>query len=145
MKSKNLSAVDDPLENQRTLPLKREKMNVDIELVRRQPTFSKSISLCAELAGFEYDSQIYQELEIDAGHWTRIMNGSANFPENKLNKLMDVCGNEAPLMWLSDYRGYELKRKLSAVEAELLETKQRADEGERKIAILMEVINGGRT
>lgn len=66
-------------------------------------------------------------LGIDAGHWSRIMKGDANFPQDKLCELMDICGNEAPLIWLCDVRGYELKKKESEMEKELREIKEQLE------------------
>lgn len=103
MRSKNLSTVDHP-----ELPLARKPENtgVPVDLVLRQSTLSGSIALCVQVSGLE-DKEVYLSLGIDAGHWTRIMKGDAHFPVNKLGDLMDLCGNEAPLFWLTHNRGYD--------------------------------------
>lgn len=133
MKTNDLSAID---------PAQRyphgRGVEVDIQLIRKQPSLIKAITLCIQYGGFEYDKQVYPELEIDAGHWTRIMNGSAHFPVNKLEKLMDMCGNEIPLIWLADHRGYELKRRLSTIEAELNQERELNRILELKLEHLME-------
>lgn len=100
-----LNAVDDP---QIPLRLKRPVQAVDLALVRAQPTLLAAIKLCITAAGFEADKQVYRELGIDAGHWSRIMRGDAHFPVDKLPELMDLCGNEVPLMWLLHARGYDV-------------------------------------
>lgn len=110
MKSNNLAQID--------LPLARDMQAVDLTLVKRQPTLSAAIKLCISLSGFDSEKQIYMTLGIDAGHWTRISKGDAHFPQEKLEALMDLCGNEAPLIWLANRRGYELKPLRSAVEIE---------------------------
>lgn len=70
------------------------------------------------------------DLDIQKSHWSKILNGQgAHFPTDKFDALADLTGNEVPLQWWADRRGYELKRKLSAVEAE---NAQLRDELERE-------------
>lgn len=115
------------------IPLRRPPQPVDIEVVRRQPTLTAAIKLCISLGGFDADKQVYMALNIDAGHWSRIMRGEAHFPTNKLDELMDLCGNESPLIWLTDRRGYELKPKLSETERRLEAERAARLEAERKL------------
>ena len=66
-----------------------------------------SIHLCIHLSRRKhYD--IAEQLGIDRGHWTRMMQGQAHFPTNKLKALMEVCGNYAPMQWLAGATGFEL-------------------------------------
>jgi hypothetical protein len=128
MRSKDLSAVEHP-----ELPLARkaDRTDVPLSLVARQPTMAQAIALCVQVSGLE-DKEVYLSLGIDAGHWTRIMKGDAHFPVNKLGGLMDLCGNEAPLIWLSNSRGYglvmiktEAERRIEQLEAELSKERER--------------------
>lgn len=104
MSANRLSLVEQP-----ALPLTRkvDKFAIPLEMVVKQRSLSQAIALCVQMSGLD-DKEVYLTLEIDAGHWTRIMKGDAHFPVNKLCDLMDMCGNEAPLMWLSHNRGYGL-------------------------------------
>lgn len=128
MQSKNLNAVADP-----ELPLVRkvEKSDVPLPLVVRQSSLAQAIALCVQVSGLE-DKEVYLSLGIDAGHWTRIMKGDAHFPVNKLGDLMDLCGNEAPLVWLSNSRGYglvllktEAERRIEELESQLAHERER--------------------
>lgn len=138
MRSKNLKSVDHP-----ELPLARKADRIDIplDLVLKQPTLSAAIALCVQASGLE-EKEVYLPLEIDAGHWTRITKGDAHFPVNKLNGLMDLCGNEAPLMWLANSRGYGLV--ILKTEAERrAEAAERALEEERsKVRLLTDLLKG---
>ena len=138
MRSKTLMSVDHP-----ELPLARtaDRVDVPLELVVKQPTFAGAIALCVQLSGLE-DKEVYLALEIDAGHWSRIMKGDAHFPVNKLNDLMDMCGNEAPLMWLANSRGYglvilktESERRAEAAERALAEERS-------KVKLLTDLLQG---
>jgi len=79
-----------------------------MELIRRQKSFINAIALCTQLSGLD-DKEIYMTLGIDAGHWSRIVKGDAHFPVNMIDELMTLCGNEAPLKWLANKRGYSLQ------------------------------------
>ncbi|HEY6021835.1 MAG TPA: hypothetical protein VIY48_18820, partial [Candidatus Paceibacterota bacterium] len=89
MTSNRLSLVDHP-----QLPLTREvdRFALPMEMVTKQRTLAQAIALCVQMSGLE-EKEVYLPLEIDAGHWTRIMKGDAHFPVNKLSDLMDLCGN----------------------------------------------------
>lgn len=138
MQSKNLSLVD-----QRELALSRsaDKVEVPMFLVLKQTSLSNAIALCVQLSGLE-EKEVYLSLEIDAGHWTRIMKGDAHFPVNKLNNLCDLCGNEAPLMWWANSRGYGLVvlKTESERKAEIL-TYQLAEE-RLKVKVLTDALSG---
>ena len=105
--SKPVPSVVDPL-GQLDLALPGPMQTVDAELVRRQPSLLAAIKLCISLAGFNSDKAVYIALDIDAAHWSRICKGEAHFPIDNLSRLMDLCGNEAPLLWLLEARGYDV-------------------------------------
>jgi hypothetical protein len=130
-----MTTIDEP-----RLPLRLRRVDqvLDPAVVIAQPTLLGAIKLCISVAGFESDKQVYAELEIDAGHWSRIMRGEAHFPVDKLPALMDLCGNEAPLIWLAYARGYDpisLRKRETDVERENRELRDRlaAMEHEREI------------
>lgn len=138
MRSERLCAVD-----QRALPLTRkvDRIGLSLELVVKQRTLAGAIALCVQMSGLD-DKEVYLPLEIDAGHWTRIMKGDAHFPVNKLSDLMDMCGNEAPLMWLANHRGYGLVVLQSEAEkrAEAAELALRAER--EKTKLLTDLLQG---
>lgn len=130
MKSNVLPTVDGP---QIPLRLARAAQAVDPALVLAQPSLLGAIKLCVSLGGFEADKQVYRALDIDASHWTRITRGEAHFPVDKLGDLMDLCGNEAPLIWLTHARGYDP----ASLRKRETETERRLREAEERIAMLV--------
>ena len=137
MRSQKLRAVDDP---QGALVLPRPH-SVSEEVIFAQPTFSAAIRLGASVSGLD-EKQIYRELEIDAGHWTRIMNGEAHFPVDKLLRFMDLVGNEIPLQWLAHRRGKGLVLLLSEAERLLVAEKDRADKLAAENVLLRGLVQG---
>ncbi|GGA00247.1 hypothetical protein [Dyella caseinilytica] len=142
MKSNLLHALD---AGQLSLRLARADQRVDPALVIAQPTLLASIKLCISLGGFEADKQVYSALDIDASHWTRIHRGEAHFPVDKLTALMDLCGNESPLIWLTHSRGYDvtsLRKRESETERVLREVHEALEAERVKNRVLIEALHG---
>jgi hypothetical protein len=110
--------------------------------VRRQPSMTKAITLCADLAGFVNDKDLCRVLEIDQPVWARIKSGQANFPQDKLLDLMDEAGNEVPLIWLADRRGYLLTPKESELEKRLRAEREARVKAEEENKLLRDLIQG---
>lgn len=125
---------------QMPLKLPRKPQAVDIEAVRRQPSMTKAIVLCADLAGFVNDKDLCRSLEIDPAVWARIKTNQACFPQEKLMDLMDQAGNEVPLIWLADRRGYALQPLESELEKRLRLERERAERLESENALLRGLI-----
>lgn len=138
MKSQNLQPFAHP---ELALARKPDSIDVPIELVLRQKTFAGAIALCVQMSGLD-DKEVYLSLEIDAGHWTRIMKGDAHFPVNKLNQMMDLCGNEAPLMWLANSRGYGLVVLKTEAERRAEEAEAMLRESQAKVKMLTDLLQG---
>lgn len=138
MRSKKLKAVDYP---SLSLVRRGDKVHVPQHLIGQQKTMSAAIALCIQLSGLD-DKQIYLDLDIDPGHWNRILKGAAHFPVNKLNDLMYLCGNEVPLMWLAHSRGYGLVVLVSESERRALDMEARALEAEKKLAWAEDLLAG---
>jgi hypothetical protein len=108
---------------------------VDENSVRLQPSMVAAINLCANLSGL-VDSEIYGPLGIDKGNWSRMRNGQASFPPEKLEPLMQLCGNHVPLMWLADRAGFELTPKLSTLERQVAALRAELAESRRENEII---------
>ena len=85
----------------------RKPVPVDDILIRQCNSFLEAIHLCIHLSKLPH-WRICEQLGIDRGHWTRIMQGQAHFPTNKMHELIHLCGNFAPLQWLSNAVGVPL-------------------------------------
>lgn len=98
--------------NQRPLPgfsvgEVKPPQKVPEALIRNCDSLSDAITLCVHLSKIPH-KRIGKALGIDPGHWSRIMQGMANFPENKLRALQYVCGNWAPLQYQNWEAGFEM-------------------------------------
>lgn len=86
------------------------------EEVERKPSLGAAIELCAELAGYALDKELQRELLVDKAQFSRWTSGQEGIVWPKFVRLMDVCGNDAPLFWMLHQRGYDLHsiRKLES-------------------------------
>ena len=93
-----------------------------MELIKTCRHRLDAIRLCIQLSRLS-DEAIREELVIDKGHFSRMMKGSANFQDAKANKLMQVCGNYAPLQFEAWSMGFELVERAKDVRIAELEQK----------------------
>jgi len=111
---------------QREMPMLGEARRPKLapwELVHACKDMLAAVHLCIQLSGF-MDYVVAERLGIDPGHMSRIMRGQAHFPPRKLKPLMDLCGNYAPLQFLSWACGFDLQERakdarIRELEAEL--------------------------
>lgn len=123
------------------LPMKPPMRELDVGMVTQQPTLTGAIMLCVHISGLD-DRDLAKALAIDPAQWSRIKSGQAHFPQERMNRLMDICGNEAPLIWLASRRGYNLQAKLSLMEQKLAAERSRADKLEEQNKLLRELMTG---
>lgn len=138
MKSNNLYAVE---QGELALARKAASVSVPLDLIVKQPSLAHAISLCVQVSGLE-EKEVYMTLEIDAGHWTRIMKGDAHFPVNKLNELCNLCGNESPLQWWANSRGYTLVQIETETQRLLKNEHSMRIEVEKENALLRSLLTG---
>lgn len=139
VRSKDLT----PPEGQPQLALSRRatRVEVPLALVTAQPTLNAAVVLCIQVSGLGH-TEICLALDIDPGHWTRMLKGDAHFPMNKLCGLMDLCGNEAPLMWLAHARGKGLVLLKSEAERQAEEARAEADALRVQVRMLTDILQG---
>ncbi len=119
------------LVKQRQMPMlgeARKPSLAPVELVAKCRHRLDAIRLCVQLSHLANDT-LCARLGIDRGHFTRMMQGRAHFPDAKSVELMRVCGNYAPLQYEAMACGFELfedakakrkeelRRELEALEA----------------------------
>lgn len=81
--------------------------------ISRETSLGGAIDLCAKVAGLE-PKQVVADLKMDKAQWSRWTSGQEGVIWPKLQAVMDLCGNDAPLLWMMQARGYDLSslRKL---------------------------------
>ncbi len=82
----------------------------DWSLIKKCSSRLDAIRLCIQLSALSNEA-VGDLLGIDKGNFSRMMNGRANFPDAKSVKLMELCGNYAPLQYEAWACGFELVDK----------------------------------
>lgn len=78
-----------------------------IGIIRRKPTLLASWNFAQDFAELE-DKEVYEPLQVDSSHWTKIGKGTASPPaDERFVRYFDIVKNEFPLIWLAEKRGYD--------------------------------------
>lgn len=115
------------------------------EEVARKQSLGAAIELCAELAGHGLDKTLQQELGVDKAQFSRWQSGTEGIVWPKFARLMDVCGNDAPLLWMLHQRGFDLhslRRRESETERALRQAREQLDAERLKVRVLTDALNG---
>ncbi len=120
--------------NQVSLPVE-----IHPEEIGRKHSLGAAIELCADLAGFGLDKELQGRLGVDKAQFSRWQSGTEGIVWPKLAKLMDECGNDAPLLWMLQQRGYDLH----SLHKTKSETERALDEAHETIKALRRVMLGG--
>jgi hypothetical protein len=89
--------------------------------ISREKTLGGALELCAKVAGFDLDKTLQLALGVDKAQFSRWNSGEEGIKWPKFEKLMDHCGNDAPVLWMLQARGYDLhsiRRLETEVESE---------------------------
>jgi hypothetical protein len=94
--------------------------------VAREATLGGAMSLCAKAAGLA-PKEVQDSLKTDKAQFSRWTDDKEGIVWSKLAALMDLCGNDAPLLWMLNARGYDLN-SLRKKETELQQKLRMAEE-----------------
>lgn len=116
--------------------------------IAREKSLGGAIGLCAKAAGLE-PKQVQDALKADKAQFSRWTDDKEGIVWSKFSALMDLCGNDAPLLWMLAHRGYDLSSlRKSETETEkenrLLKERLASMEAERAIErrLMSELITG---
>ena len=113
--------------------------------IAREKSLGGAIDLCAKVAGFALDKQLQDELKVDKAQFSRWQSGQEGIVWPKFVRLMDACGNDAPLLWMLYQRGYDiasLRKRESETERALRETREEVERLRSEKRVLVEALNG---
>jgi len=104
------------------------------DVVARQPSLTRAIVVCADIAGFE-DKRAAAAAGVDPATWSKIKSGLAHFPQENFRKFQVKCGNWLPYQWAARDAGFGLVPLETELERQLrVEREARANvEAENKL------------
>jgi hypothetical protein len=97
----------------------KEPVMVETALLTHCKNRLDAIRLCVQLSNYS-NEVVCENLGIDKGHFSRIMQGKAHFPDSKSVDLMMLCGNYAPMQYEVMRTGYILQKDTLALRKEML-------------------------
>lgn len=112
--------------------------------ISRERTLGGAITLCARAAGYEA-KQVQDALKTDKAQWSRWESGAEGIVWPKLTALMDLCGNDAPLLWMACQRGYDLsslRRKETELERQVRVLREENELLKHDKRVLSEALRG---
>lgn len=115
--------------------------------IAREKTLGGAIELCAKAAGFALDKELKMQLGVDKAQFSRWHSGQEGVCWPKFEKLMDVCGNDAPLLWMLHQRGWDigsLRKRETETEKELRLVREQLAREQLKNSALVEALTGRR-
>jgi hypothetical protein len=93
------------------------------DIIAQCDTLLDAIHICIQLSKYTHTT-VAKKLGIDPGHWTRMMQGGAHFPTNKMKALMQICRNLAPLQWLNLQMGQQMYENPEVLELAQIERRR---------------------
>lgn len=100
--------------------------------VARERTLGGAIDLCLKAAGLA-PKQAQDALKADKAQFSRWTAGAEGIVWSKFVGLMDLCGNDAPLLWMLHDRGYDM----ASVRRQETETQRKLREANERIELLL--------
>ena len=84
-------------------------LHIDVSTaeISRKPTLGKAIELCADLGPLNH-KLLQDKLGVDKAQWSRWISGQEGIKWERLHKLIDICGNDVPVLWMVQALGYDL-------------------------------------
>lgn len=118
-----------------------------IRSIKKRPTLLAAWNFAQNFAALE-DKQVYEPLQIDSSHWTKIGKGTASPPaDERFVQYFDVVQNEFPLIWLAEARGYDwmtIRKHRSCEQRRISELETEVQDLRRLVRLQAELGNGGK-
>ena len=117
---------------------------VTFQEVARESSLGGAINLCAKAAGLA-PKEVQDALKLDKAQFSRWTDDKEGILWSKLERLMDECGNDAPLFWMLNRRGYDLsslRRQESETERDLRLAREEIAQLRQDKRVLAEALRG---
>lgn len=112
--------------------------------ISREHTLGGAINLCAKAAGLT-PKEVQDGLKADRAQFSRWTDDKEGILWPRLVALMDLCGNDAPLLWMLQARGYDLsslRRQETELEKALRIAKEENEALRMANKVLVDAMNG---
>ncbi|OGT30436.1 MAG: hypothetical protein A3E87_01750 [Gammaproteobacteria bacterium RIFCSPHIGHO2_12_FULL_35_23] len=111
----------------------------DLEMISTLTSLTEAIRYSIRKSKLN-EKQVYMEMGIDAGQWTRIVTHVAHFPHERFLELFSITGNLIPLQYLAYKAGFELRPLQSALEYQNDTLKKEKENLQRQLDSLFQLL-----
>lgn len=125
--------------------MKGSPVEIDLTDVARQETWGAILTYCASKSG-KQDKAIAADIGMQDAVWSRCKTGTNSPSGEQLIRLMESCGNKAPLYWLLMRLGDDprsLRPLESETERRLREAREEIEQLRHDKRVLAEALRGG--
>jgi hypothetical protein len=126
---------------QRELPLcppRRRPIPLDIPTIQGKPNYEKALEYVITCGNFENEKELYMQLGINSGNWTKVKQGKYALPWRTEKRLEELCGNNGLTIWRAFQWGCELRELKSTQEKRIADLEAAIAERDKHIAIITE-------
>lgn len=117
------------------LPGRKAPGPIDKAYLLALPALRRAVKYSVSHADLD-PKQVYEPLKMDKAIWSRIENGGMSFPADRLSALALLTGNSAPLMWLAQEQGFDLRPLRSELQERLEAAEARATTAENELEVV---------
>lgn len=113
----------------------------------REHTLGGAISLCVKAAGY-VPKDVTDHIKADKAQYSRWVDDKEGILWPKLEKVMDHCGNDAPILWMLYRRGYDLRslrKRETETEMELRLVREQLEKERMRNQVLVDALHGRST
>lgn len=118
MVSQRQSTISTDVAQLELLPTRKPPISLDKGYLLGLPNLRRAIRYSVSLADLD-PKQVYEPLDMDKAIWSRIENGGMSFPADQIGTLASITRNHAPLTWLAQQQGFELRPLKSELQEQL--------------------------
>ena len=108
-------------------------------IIRSCQKSHQALNLAITSSGLEHQ-HLWKPLSIDKGSWSKITNGQAHFPNDKLASFCKLVNNNIYLRWLNMQCEHECRPIKSTLEQELAAEREKNAQLERDLNLLKECL-----
>lgn len=132
-------------DQQLDLPMRGHPTGIDLSDVARQQNWAAVLTYCASKSGLQ-DKAVAAEIGMQDAVWSRCKTGMNSPSGEQLVRLMQRCGNTAPLSWLLIRMGLDpasVRPLESESERKVRELSEQLEAERTRSRILCEALRGG--
>jgi len=131
------------MQHELSLIRKASQVEIPVELIYAKKTQGAAFSLACDASGRE-DKEIYFDLGVDAGTFSRMRDGKNTLSNDRMHDFCEAVGNHILPQWIAYQIGCGLVMLKTEAERRAEAAEARAEDAEKKLEWAMQMYAQGR-